>query len=162
GSADNDASFAVARYAADGSGLDPTFGQGGKVATNVGPFKERATAVLVQPDGKILAAGFVDMNAAATDEDFALVRYNANGNLDGNFGSGGIVTFDFKALTGFTLERDVAAAVALLADGSIVVGGSSSNGNLPANSAPRHFALAKLTPRGVLDGSFGTGGEVLT
>src|SRR5207302_1929448 len=50
---------ALARYRSDGS-LDSTFGQGGRVITNVGPPRsglEHWNAVAVQPDGKIAAAG---------------------------------------------------------------------------------------------------------
>src|SRR5262245_49687801 len=69
--------------------LDPTFGSGGKVTTDFGGVLDQAASVVIQPDGKVVAAGvggFVD---------FALARYNANGTLDPTFGSGGKVTTDF-------------------------------------------------------------------
>ena len=52
----SDDDFAVVRYNADGS-LDPSFGNGGKVTTAVGSYYDRAWAVVLQPDGKIVAAG---------------------------------------------------------------------------------------------------------
>ncbi len=81
--------FALARYNADGS-LDPTFGTGGKVTTDFG-FDE-AFAVALQPDGKIVAAGYAVVGSSL---DFALARYNADGSLDPTFGTDGKVTTDF-------------------------------------------------------------------
>jgi uncharacterized delta-60 repeat protein len=60
--------FALARLNANG-GLDATFGSGGIVTTNVGGV-ESVTAVLVQPDGKIIAIGTANNFA-----DVALTRY---------------------------------------------------------------------------------------
>jgi len=67
--------FALARYNTDGS-LDTSFGSGGKVLT---PFGSRslAWAVAIQPDGKIVAAGFSNNG---TNYDFALVRYLGDSN----------------------------------------------------------------------------------
>ena len=61
-----DGSFTIARYNADGS-LDTSFGSGGKVVTTfhaVGKLVDPgdgsyATQVLIQPDGKILVTGYV-------------------------------------------------------------------------------------------------------
>ena len=75
--------FGVGRYDTDGS-LDATFGDGGKVRTKL-LFGSRATAVVVQPDGKTVAGG-------SSGGDFALVRYAADGTLDTGFGHAGIVT----------------------------------------------------------------------
>jgi uncharacterized delta-60 repeat protein len=60
--------FALARLNANGS-LDPAFGSGGIVTTNVGGV-EGVAAILVQPDGKIIAIGTANSFA-----DVALVRY---------------------------------------------------------------------------------------
>jgi uncharacterized delta-60 repeat protein len=64
--------FALARYTMDGD-LDPGFGVGGKITTNIGNIGG-ANAVRLQPDGKIVAAGQGDTNAGGRD--FALARYN--------------------------------------------------------------------------------------
>ena len=80
--------FALARYNADGS-LDASFGTGGRVVTAFGPQSDKAYAVLVQPDGKILVGG--ESVQATTGGDFALARYNADGSLDASFGQGGKV-----------------------------------------------------------------------
>ena len=66
--------------------LDPTFGQGGKVVTNIpGPMTAIARAVALQSDGKIVVAG-----GLGAGQEIGLVRYNTNGALDGSFGRSGI------------------------------------------------------------------------
>ena len=80
--------------------LDPTFGNGaGYVTTSPTNGADDAYSALIQPDGKILAAGkaYV-MNAkqtVTTAQDFAVVRYNTNGSLDTAFGSGGTALANF-------------------------------------------------------------------
>ena len=51
-----DYDFALARYNSDGS-LDTSFDGDGKVTTAIGAGHDGATAVAVQADGKIVAAG---------------------------------------------------------------------------------------------------------
>src|SRR5262249_56712950 len=90
-------SFAVVRYNTNGT-LDAGFGTGGKATTafSCGPGCSFAQAfsVAVQPDGRIVAAGYASTGGAF---DFALARYNSNGTLDTSFGSGGTVTTDLGA-----------------------------------------------------------------
>ena len=84
--------FALARYNTNGS-LDTTFGNGGIVTTAIGTTDDTAQAVVIQPDGKIVAAGNSDASTSDSPAHrFALVRYNSNGTLDPTFGTGGIVT----------------------------------------------------------------------
>ncbi len=101
--------------------LDPSFGSSGKVTTDFGG-SDAASAVAIQPDGRIVTAG------RSGSGDFALARYNADGSLDPSFGSGGKVTTDFG---GF----DVASGVALQADGKIIAAGQGGSGS--------DFALAR-------------------
>ncbi len=70
--------------------LDPTFGVGGKVVTDISGAGF-ASDVVIQPDGKLIVAG----SANAPADDFAIVRYNGNGSLDTSFGNGGKVITDF-------------------------------------------------------------------
>ncbi len=139
---DSDANFALARYNSDGS-LDSSFGAGGKVVTSFGGT-DQASAVILQPDGKIVVAGQTDTGVSI---DFALARYMPDGSLDGAFGSGGRVTTNFTGTS-----DDLGSAVALQFDGKIVVGGTSDD----------NFALARYTPGGVLDTTFGSAGTVTT
>jgi uncharacterized delta-60 repeat protein len=70
---------ALARYLPNGS-LDATFSGDGKVLTDLGSGEgDVATAVALQPDGKIVVAGFTHRG------DFALARYLSNGTLDTTF-----------------------------------------------------------------------------
>src|SRR5262249_28123526 len=111
------ADFAVTRHLRDGT-LDPHFGTGGKVVTPIGGERagDAATAVAIQADGKIVVAGLTTQ-PGGSDIDFALVRYNADGSLDTGFGNGG------KVVTSFGAETDRIHAIAIQADGKIVVAG---------------------------------------
>src|SRR4029077_14098902 len=105
-------SFALARYDTDGM-LDVFFGASGLMTT---PFADdaEAFAAVVQPDGRVVAVG----RASA---DFALARYDTNGQLDPFFGPDGRVTTPFPG-------DAVALAVALQPDGRLVaVGGASGD-----------------------------------
>ena len=110
--------FTLVRYNTNGS-LDATFGTGGKVTTPVGSAGDYADALLVQPDGKLVAAG----NVEGSDRDFAVVRYNADGSLDGSFGTGG------KVITPIGSSSDVAFSLVLQPDGKLVAGGYATNGS---------------------------------
>ena len=136
--------LALARFLP--SGLpDPTFGAGGRVVTALSPYNEAALAVAVQPDGKIVVAGYTYGSGAGT-ADFLVVRCLADGSLDTSFGGAGSVLIDFAG------SDDRAVAVALRPDGRIVVGGSA------AVSGFLKFAAAQLLPNGDRDASFGANG----
>ncbi len=141
-------SIVVARYNPGGS-ADATFGSNGVVSTSLGTGMDQAEGVAIQPDGKIVVAGFTQ--GATTGLDFAVLRYNSNGTLDTTFGKGGIVTTDFDGLD------DQAADVVLQSDGKIVVGGTAT---ISANTTD--FAVVRYNTDGSLDTSFGTGGKVTT
>ncbi|MER7463030.1 calcium-binding protein [Streptomyces sp. NPDC097981] len=126
--------FALARYNTDGS-LDTGFGTGGQVTASFTPGEDAAQGVAVQPDGRIVATGYANL-------DFALVRYTANGTPDPAFGTGGRVT----------TSSGRAYDVALQPDGKILAGGGS-NGDL---------AVFRYQPDGSLDPGFGAGGRVTT
>lgn len=136
--------FAVVRYNINGS-LDTTFSAGGKVFTDVLPGStDMAYSVVIQPDGKIIAAGGI-----GTGDWYpyvAFVRYNVDGSLDTTFGIGGKVT------TGIFGFGDYGSLVALQPDGKIVVVGHSG----------QSFAVVRYNTDGSLDNSFGTGGIVTT
>jgi uncharacterized delta-60 repeat protein len=141
-------SFSVARYNPDGS-LDTTFGSGGKTSANFASFGERAEAAALQPDGKIVVAGNALLGVW---QDFAVVRFNGDGSLDGTFGSGGKVTTDFEG------QGDLATSVAIQPDGKILAAGGAG---FPAGGQAG-FGLVRYNTDGSLDGMFGTGGKVMT
>jgi len=81
--------FAVVRFNANGT-LDQGFGAGGlATSTFANSSVQGAQTVLVQPDGKILAGGAVLFGGRPPKDIGGLVRFNANGNIDTGFGSGG-------------------------------------------------------------------------
>ena len=126
---------AVVRLLADGS-LDPAFGVGGVVPTYAIPSS--ATAVALLPDGRIYVGG------VAGSSSWLVIRYLADGSLDGTFGSGGIVT---TPMTGTVYLEDIA----LQPDGRLVAAGHefvSGVGFWPV--------VIRYLPDGTLDPSFGT------
>jgi uncharacterized delta-60 repeat protein len=144
--------FELVRYNPNGS-LDRSFGNGGIVTTT---FSEGsyASAVALQPDGKIIAAGtvFVDfIIGESSNTDFALARYNSNGSPDATFGNGGQVSTDFVGL------EDDALSVLIQPDGKIVAVGSANN---PATYYD--FAAVRYLSNGTIDTTFGVAGKVST
>jgi uncharacterized delta-60 repeat protein len=147
GTAGGPREFALTRYNVDG-GLDTSFGVGGKVQTGFASDTAMASAVAVQQDGKIVAAGESDV--FGTSSEFALARYNTDGTLDASFGSGGKVTTSFGG-------GGVARALAVQPDGKLVAAGSSTGEGNRSD-----FALVRYQTNGSLDASFGAGGKVTT
>lgn len=154
----NRASFGiVSRYGPNGS-LDDTFGSGGVAEGPDGGFAD----LVLQPDGKIVAAGTAPEAYA-----FRLARFNLDGSLDPSFGSGGSV----QTLHGYSAS---ASAVAVQPDGKIVVAGSTVPGNPPPPPPPPpapppppppgppplpwRTTIARYNPDGSLDLSFGSMG----
>jgi uncharacterized delta-60 repeat protein len=149
----------IARYHTDGT-LDQTFGRGGWVSVWVRTFPN---ALAIQVDGRIVVVGgkggFGD---TGDSEEFAVARYMANGNLDEGFGSNGSVLTDFVRESNKTA---IPAAVAMQTDGKLMaVGGIGIwyQGRSRSFSINNRFALARFTPDGNLDTSFGGGGKVVT
>ena len=115
--------YALARYNPNGS-LDTTFGNGGLVITTFNSEGAFASALAIQPDGKILAGGtkYIHFSSdQSSDTDFAIARYNSDGSLDPTFGSGGEVATDFNQ------ENDDALAIILQPDGKIVAAGDATS-----------------------------------
>ena len=130
----------AARYLGDGT-LDPSFGNGGKVALDIVTFGQGVVRrAALQPDGKIVGVG------SATTGDFLVVRLTAGGGLDPTFDGDGVVMTDFGLPFSFSL--DSAAAVAVQADGKIVVAGRVLNGFTSA------FGVARYDQSGALDPTF--------
>jgi uncharacterized delta-60 repeat protein len=138
--------FALARYNPDGS-LDEGFEGHGGVVTDFGGSYDQAHSVVLQPDGKIIAAGETDSRG---DYDFALARFNPNGTLDTDFGDNGLVITDFYG------TNNLAYAVALQSDGKIVIAGYIEF------RGTHKFAVARYTAQGNLDSSFDGDGKVTT
>jgi uncharacterized delta-60 repeat protein len=126
--------------------VDQSFAGGGTRLLNLSAGDDYAFATAVQPDGKILIAGRVPDHGG----DFALVRLTRDGVLDTTFGDNGRVTTDFGG-------SDSAYAIALQADGKIVVAGSAA-----LASSGIDFAVARYTTDGSPDVTFSGDGKLTT
>lgn len=156
--------FALVRYLPDGS-LDPSFGTAGVAAlalshgekgpigqgfVNRGPF-----ALVLQPDGRLIAAGATEGVKGRTV--FGLARFLPDGTPDRSFGVAGIAATDFG-------DGGVALAATLQPDGKLVAAGTTGIADPPFTRSERRcekFALARYLPDGSLDASFGVGGKVV-
>jgi uncharacterized delta-60 repeat protein len=143
--------------------LDPTFGSGGIVTTSFSTtFSQASIAedILVQSDGKIVAAGWAQLGVKTPNNDFLVARYNANGTLDTSFGSGGRASTDF----GGDNDRAYGAALQPGTNGKIVTGGVATiiTGHGTKTTSTTDFAVARYNANGTLDTSFGNNGKVVT
>ena len=148
--------FAIARYRPNGR-LDRSFSGDGKrtVNFNGGSRDESATAVRVQPNGKIVVAGTSfqgDRTRGGTGVDFAVVRLLPDGRLDPRFGDHGKRLFDFDN-NGYS---DAARGLALQPDGRIVIAGYS---DFSTTERDLDVAVARLRRDGSFDRSFGGDGR---
>lgn len=132
-----------------GIALDPTFGQGGLVKTDIiGPSSDTAASIAItQPDGKIVVAG--DAQQPAPGNRFLLVRYDADGSLDPTFGNGGFVTSGFG-------DHWNAYGMAIDGGGHIIVVGDAFV------DSGEHAAIVEYNSDGTLNTAFGEGGIVTT
>jgi len=148
-STDDGGAAAVARYNSDGT-LDSSFGTAGMVLQNIGS-SANGHAILQQPDGKILIAGYTT-NPTTTRSQFFVARLLSTGNLDTGFGTGGIS----QAAIGIGLNY--CHSMQLQADGKILLAGGAS----VTATANHDFALARFNADGSADSSFGSAGIVTT
>jgi uncharacterized delta-60 repeat protein len=131
------ANIFVARYDTSGH-LDDAFGRGGMVLTDL-DGGSTASALAIQPDGKLVVAG----GGAATR--IEVLRLDADGRPDPTFGRGGRVE-------AWLAGGPIVHAAAVQPDGKILVGGGLGGG----------FLMLRFNPGGDLDGTFGAYGVVRT
>jgi uncharacterized delta-60 repeat protein len=112
--------YALLRLNVDGT-RDTQFGSNGLVSTAFTTQGDRARALVLQADGRIVVAGQTAM--LSSNPNFGVARYLATGAVDTNFGSAGFVTIDFFG------GIDDAIDVLIQSDSRIVVGGSARNGS---------------------------------
>ena len=139
--------YGVARLNSQGP-LDGSFGIGG-IRTGLRTASDGASALALQPDGRILIAGF--QSGPPPADDWLIGRLlNPQGTPDGSFGTGGFVT---KNLGG---TADAASDVLVEPDGKVLVAGASRN-----EGAGFDFgAVARYLPNGNPDDGFGNVGDV--
>lgn len=160
--------FAVARFNTDGSLDDGTvsdstpgdgaFATAGVFTADFAGGDDRAQAIAIQSDGKIVVAGFATQSSFKI---FALVRLTTTGALDNSFDTDGKLTTDVSAS-----NHDEARGVAIQSDGRIIAAGKA---DVPGG---QDFALVRYNTNGSLDDnsvsdstpgdSYGTGGKAVT
>ena len=128
--------IALMRYTANGT-LDKTFGTNGYVTLTIGGDDSVPYGIAIDPENRIVVAGCNDDTG-----EMALARFTPNGELDGTFGSGGIVTDSFA---------QTANAVAIDDDGNIVISGVAANGE--------NLVVARFLSNGEFDDTFGPDGQ---
>ena len=142
----------MARFRSDGV-LDPRFGAGGYVDVFSDTFDVEARALTLQPDGRIVLTAMVRTGGQAR-ADVGVVRFNADGSIDATFGADGWSVIDLQD------SDDIPHAVAVLADGRIVIAGEAV---FDERDGRRSEALVLcLTPEGTADRGFnGWGGRLI-
>jgi uncharacterized delta-60 repeat protein len=152
-SATADPRFLLAGYDAAGR-PDAGFGSGGRVTTHfTGSGGERADAILADAEGRLVVAGQVDSDPGpAVQDQFGIVRYDAKGQVDPSFGTGGGLRIGFFA--GRSAEP---TAMAEQPDGKLIVAGRTTT------AAGTRLALTRLLADGKgRDPGFGADGRVTT
>jgi uncharacterized delta-60 repeat protein len=140
--------FVGAASGASPGALDLSFGLRGTAAFTTGTASEGSRAVAIQPDGKVVLAGST-CTTVPCNINFVVLRFNTDGTLDNGFGTNGVVITDFSS------EQEQAQAIAIQADGKIIVAGGTV-----ASTTPLGFKIVRYMPDGTLDSTFGTGGRV--
>jgi len=152
----------VQRYNADGS-LDTDFGSEGSTDVHPDCTSDWGTSLAIQPNGKILIAGFGDPQYPSPRA-FEVARFDSQGNIDEDFG------VDGRCFVRINQRSDRASSIALQPDGKIIVGGYYlvDWGYRNRNSSEEevlvfdrwNFAAIRLNQDGSPDPSFGTDGTV--
>ena len=132
---DYGARIAALRLNADGS-YDESFGKRGLAASTVSSGRDWGYTMLLQPDGKIVVAGYASLVYKE-----ALVRFNTDGSMDTTFDHDGYMQMDGAEVFDTALQSD----------GSIVTAYVAGSGGCAA-------VLQRLTPSGQRDTTFGTNG----
>ena len=125
--------------------LDPTFGNGGTLTTSLGVTVHPVAAV-EQPNGNIVVVAGINNDQTGIFA-FGLLVYTSNGTLIG----------DTRVAFGSN-PNNIPIAAVVQPNGDIIVAGTSA----PAGVEAEEFALARFTPNGQLDPTFGEGGLVTT
>jgi uncharacterized delta-60 repeat protein len=140
--------FTIARLLSNGA-ADNSFNDSGVAVLSTYTSPDTRVRVLIQPDGKILESGTLYDSVLAKNE-FALVRYNANGTLDDSFGIAGISLLQFPGFDAYGIN------MAIQSNGKILMAGFAYT------DTTSFAALARFNADGGIDTLFGAGGRVLT
>ena len=161
--------FALARLQTNGEFDKSFFGAGlatmpGTVVTSFayGETDAEIRALVVQPDGKIVAGGYTNSNSHSGVTRFALARYDYQGRLDPSFGKSNLATIAGTVISscGACEKSGHINALVLQDDGRLIAAGCS------AVDQQEYLAVACYNADGSLDASFNNGqmpkGKILT
>lgn len=137
-----DSDIILVRNNADGS-LDTSFDSDGIVTIELGNSADIINKIAIQPDGKIVAAGY---SFGGTFQQPTIARYNSNGSLDTSFGNQGSVIAPSQ-------PGGQIYDVAIQTDGKIVASVSVYGENIA-------YTVLRYNSNGSLDESFGVAGTV--
>ncbi|MEM0542599.1 T9SS type A sorting domain-containing protein [Flavobacterium sp. j3] len=140
--------FTVARLLSNGD-LDQTFGNSGVVQTPFSGTESFANCITVQNDGKIILGGYTVNTPFA--KDFAMIRYTSSGAIDTGFGNNGKVITTLNNTFSDYIDR-----IIIDLQGRIIASGCSSF------EVNYKLAMARYTPTGLLDTTFGNNGIIIT
>jgi len=150
------------RLKSDGT-PDSQFGNNGMLIDSVAAIStdyEGLTAMMVQPDKKILLVGTL-YTAAIKRTDIWVIRYNEDGSRDNSFGVNGLSKFNpyQEYYSSGTNNRDAQGInrIVLLSGGRILLGGKFKS----YTQQKEDFLIVRLNAKGTLDPSFGQQGVVL-
>lgn len=138
----NGTQFAVVRYHSNGT-LDSSFNGNGIITHGSAQGFETARSVIIQGNKKILITGQSTETAG-----LKLIRYNADGTPDNDFGIGGVAILNIGNCSGWKLL--------LQADKKVIVAGSIIDANISK------FLALRVKENGVLDDTFGQDGKLIT
>src|SRR5215204_1615800 len=145
----DDVRLTIVRYKANGT-LDNSFDGDGIVIAQVGNVAY-LESIKIQPDGKIIVAGYTYNNAVPGNNlDIVVARFNSNGSHDTTFGVNGIVLTDINS------GSDYAKSVDIQSDGKFLIGGTTAGG------AGYQALVIRYNQDGSLDTTFGLNGIVKT
>ncbi|MBK9557192.1 MAG: hypothetical protein IPO47_15455 [Bacteroidetes bacterium] len=144
---DHHGRFVVTRFNSDGT-LDNSFSGDGITTTDIYDDTEVIFSITRQSDGKILAGGYTFKDGIP---EYALVRYNENGDIDESFGDDGIVVISIGT------DFDLITSVIIQPDNKIIASGYSSDFDSDTD-----ISIARFNPDGSLDYSFSGDGTLRT
>jgi uncharacterized delta-60 repeat protein len=135
------AAVALPAYAQAAGSLDPTFGNDGKVLTDLGDNSAGAQIQAVVSDAALQSNGDIVVSG-----NFGLVRYLPSGKLDTSFGTRGLAT-----------TTGSAGGLAIEPNGDYLAVGAGTT-----SSGVSTFEVTRFTSAGALDPTFGNHGVVTT
>ena len=149
--------WVVRRYGSDGT-LKDTFG------ATPGATDDFALAVAIDGSGRIVVAGEATVTSTGgrgkkqktvTERHLAVARFLANGNLDSNFGDGGVASV--------ALSWSRHPHLAIQSDGKILVATDTSVtvGKGKKRTTSEAFVVVRFDSDGALDSGFGDNGVVV-